>query len=127
MYLEWLWDSCCHPILEALSFRETPSRYDWPHVWWIPTELLAQQPLHAAGYHTKQNSNSVLERVISSYTTSIKALLHGRRKPDRRSPEDLTSQALLIVMPETPDLSINGDLQFVDDEANIFRDFSVSP
>ncbi|KAI0912784.1 CHAT domain-containing protein [Ustulina deusta] len=114
--LEWLWDSCCSPILEALGFTETPSGNDWPHVWWIPTGPLTQEPLHAAGYHSRKASRSVLER----------ALLRARRRASYRHDEHQANQALLIAMQETPGLSASGFLPFVADEVKVLHDFSQS-
>ncbi len=124
--LEWLWDSCCSPILEALGFTETPLGNDWPHVWWIPTGPLTQEPLHAAGYHSRKASRSVLERVVSSYTGSLKALLRARRRASYRHDEHQANQALLIAMQETPGLSASGFLPFVADEVKVLHDFSQS-
>ncbi|KAF4953223.1 hypothetical protein FGADI_6198 [Fusarium gaditjirri] len=97
--LEWLWDTIMSPILNTLGFTAHPSAKKWPHVWWIPTGPLVQLPLHAAGYHRQQGSESVLDRVISSYGSSIRNIIRGRRDWFQSSSSD---QALLVAMEHTP-------------------------
>ncbi|KAK6537568.1 hypothetical protein TWF694_011750 [Orbilia ellipsospora] len=98
--LEWLWDVACKPIFQALKIREGPADGKLPHIWWIPTGPLTKLPLHAAGRHLNGEGETVMDRVISSYSLSIKALVHGRRK---RIPtvEDLP-HAVLVPMRKTP-------------------------
>ncbi|KAI3326723.1 hypothetical protein HD806DRAFT_488009 [Xylariaceae sp. AK1471] len=103
--LERLWDDVARPSLDALGFKNPISDNNWPRVWWIPTGLLGQLPLHAAGYHTSGRSETVLDRVMSSYASSIKALLYGRRH-HRRPANPHADYALLVAMRETPDLPI---------------------
>ncbi|KAL2672900.1 hypothetical protein Neosp_013617 [[Neocosmospora] mangrovei] len=98
--LEWLWDNLASPILDTLGFTEPPPPNKWPHVWWIPTGPLVQLPLHAAGYHGQQWPNAVLDRVLSSYGSSIRNLISGRRGSIQPSDSD---QALLVAMEDTPD------------------------
>ncbi|KAI0455565.1 CHAT domain-containing protein [Xylaria acuta] len=79
--LEWLWDKVTSPVLNALGFREPPGEGDvWPHVWWIPTGLLTMLPIHAAGRHMSALPETVIDRVISSYSPSVRALLYTRRQ-----------------------------------------------
>jgi len=125
--LEWLWDAACGPILEALGFTGCPPPGGrWPQVWWIPTGLLSLLPLHAAGRHASASAETVLDRVMSSYAPSVKALLHGRR--DRAppasacgSPASKPDRALLIAMPTTPGLTGAGALPFAADEVSMLR------
>lgn len=81
--LGWLWDVIVFPVLEALGFTGHPSDGRWPHVWWVLTGILTQFPLHAAGHHVKRNGERAIDRVLSSYASSVKAIIHSRR----RSPE----------------------------------------
>jgi tetratricopeptide (TPR) repeat protein len=98
--LEWLWDKVTKPILDALGFTQPPSSdQSWPHVWWIPTGPLSKFPLHAAGHHSTRSAKTVLDRVMSSYGSSINAIIHGRRR--RLQPATL-AQALLVAMKHTP-------------------------
>lgn len=126
--LEWLWDVICRPCLDALSFKNPPSNEDWPRVWWIPTRHLSRLPLHAAGHHdaTSSSFDTVMDRVMSTYASSIKALIHGRRHTihTRESPEP--DSALLVAMRETPGLTAAGPLPFADDEIDMLAGLCTS-
>ncbi|PTD06930.1 hypothetical protein FCULG_00006387 [Fusarium culmorum] len=98
--LELLWNSVMDAILKELGFTETPSKgQEWPHVWWIPTGHLSRFPIHAAGLHRQRSGETVMDRVISSYSPSVKALVHGRRR--RRMTPKGPAQALLVAMEQT--------------------------
>jgi CHAT domain len=100
--LEWLWDAIAEPVLDALGHRRPPPNgQQWPRVWWCPTGPLAILPLHAAGYHSKPGDHSVLDRVVSSYTPTLRALSTARSRPQPSSPGRL----LLIALPDTPGLA----------------------
>ncbi|UPK96901.1 hypothetical protein LCI18_007836 [Fusarium solani-melongenae] len=119
--LEWLWDTVAAPVLDALGFTQALSEDDeWPHMWWIPTGLLRQFPLHAAGYHKKQSSETVIDRVMSSYGSSVKAILRGRER--HVSPEGSTN-AVLVAMEQTPARS---DLPFVGTEIKVVSSLCAS-
>jgi hypothetical protein len=113
--LGWLWDMVMSPILDALGITQTPSGDDWPHVWWIPTGPLTKFPLHAAGRHTTGSSKTVLDRVMSSYSSSVKAMIHSRRRPITPS---TPAQALLVAMEHTPGEST---LHFAKEEVAVLR------
>lgn len=114
--LEWLWDMVTEPILEALGFTgPPPSENSWPHVWWIATGPLSKFPLHAAGYHSVGSAETVLDRVMSSYASSIKPIIHGRR---RRLQPSTSTQALLVAMEHTPG---NDVLPFATNEVAMLR------
>lgn len=106
--LEWLWDTTAEPILDALGHRDTPAGEDsWPRVWWAPGGLLGLLPLHAAGYHRETTGpsgepRSVMDRVISSYTPTVRALEYAR---ERTAPSSAAKRALIVAMPITPGLS----------------------
>lgn len=100
--LEWLWNVAAGPILEALGFTQAPSNDNLAHVWWIPTGKLSYLPIHAAGLHLKESNETVLDRVMSSYSSSVKALIYSRQRKIQMSVEDTSEGALLVAMPETP-------------------------
>jgi hypothetical protein len=78
--LEWLWVEVAEPVLTALGYTEPPGpNQPWPRIWWCPTGLLTLLPLHAAGYHDQANGQTVLDRVVSSYTPTLRALLEARQ------------------------------------------------
>jgi tetratricopeptide (TPR) repeat protein len=101
--LEWLWDVVANPILEALGLAQPRSDNKWEYVWWIPIGLLSRFPLHAAGYHGKHSSETVIDRVISTYSSSIKSIIYCRR---RRLPPSTSNKALLIAMKDTPGMNV---------------------
>jgi len=97
--LEWLWDDVAGPVLDALGLREPPAPgAPWPRVWWVPTGPLAFLPLHAAGHHRGgAGGRAVLDRVVSSYAPTVRALARARRGPARRP-----ARPLVVALPRTP-------------------------
>jgi len=102
--LRWLWDAIADPVLTFLGFVDTPpADHVWPRMWWCPTGPLTLLPLHAAGYHDPADAptrRTVLDRVVSSYTPTLRALLEARR-PLGSPPED--ARMLIVALAETPD------------------------
>ncbi|KAF4946510.1 hypothetical protein FGADI_11148 [Fusarium gaditjirri] len=95
--LEWLWDTIAGPILEYLGYTEMPSG-EWPQICWIPTGALSRFPLHAAGYHQDKTGRVVIDRVMSSYSSSLNAILERGAKDKR----DSSAKAVLVAMQKTP-------------------------
>jgi tetratricopeptide (TPR) repeat protein len=95
--LEWLWDAAMAPVLAALGFQEPVTDEEWPRVWWITGGLLGYLPVHAAGHHDDPADDpgrrTVLDRVVSSYAPSMRALRHARQSAARRAG---SSRALLV-------------------------------
>ncbi|GLA04619.1 hypothetical protein AnigIFM60653_004674 [Aspergillus niger] len=103
--LEWLWVVLARPVLDYLGYLHPPEQgQPWPHIWWIPTWRLVYFPIHAAGIHNKNTDETVLDRVVSSYASSVRSLIHSRQGALPETPSSTTKpqQALLISMPETP-------------------------
>ncbi|MEV6478079.1 CHAT domain-containing protein [Streptomyces sp. NPDC051657] len=98
--LGWLWDVAAEPVLLALGIGPGSGRgSEPPRVWWSPGGLLGSLPLHAAGHHTGDGDRTVLDRVVSSYTPTIRALRHARRpRPAGGGP----GHSLIVAMPNTP-------------------------
>lgn len=117
--LEWLWESFIMDILDALGFVESPHG-SWPRIWWIPTGLLTKFPLHAAGRHYKGSFESVCDRVMSSYSSSVKAIIHGRKRPHTSTSADL---AVLVAMEDTPG---NSPLPFATNEVQMLHSLCKS-
>jgi CHAT domain-containing protein/tetratricopeptide (TPR) repeat protein len=111
--LEWLWDVAVRPTLDELGFTAPPSDDNWPRVWWIPTGQLSLLPLHAAGRQSPLSKETTLDRVVSSYTPSIKALLYARENSQKKNPSSAPDKALLVSMDTTPGHS---DLRFAKEE-----------
>ena len=76
--LGWLWDTAVEPVLDAVECRLRPDDGVPPRVWWMPTGLLGLLPLHAAGHPGQAGA---LDRVISSYTPTLRALARARGRP----------------------------------------------
>ncbi|KAK5995277.1 hypothetical protein PT974_03677 [Cladobotryum mycophilum] len=103
--LEWLWDTVVGPILEHLGMVESPSEDgQWPRVCWVPTGPLSQLPLHAAGYHNDNSKRTALDRVVSSYSPSIKFLQFAAESEGRLSRRTAMNRrrALIASMASTP-------------------------
>ncbi|KAK9311150.1 CHAT domain-containing protein [Lipomyces starkeyi] len=123
--LQWLWDVVAEPVINALGYTDSPSCDQWPHIWWIPTGLLTRFPLHAAGYHDRASGQTVIDRVMSSYSPSIKAMIQTRRRTQVPSTAE---QAILVAMEETPGQS---SLPYATEEVKKIRklchDMSLTP
>ncbi|MBT2406578.1 MULTISPECIES: CHAT domain-containing protein [unclassified Streptomyces] len=133
--LEWLWETAAEPALTALAASSevsTPSQNGeaLPRVWWAPGGLLGLLPLHAAGHHTDPQDGpgrrTVLDRVISSYTPTIRALRHARRRRSRPADQLPADQprSLVVAMPTTPG---HTPLPYVAEEARRIRELLPRP
>ncbi|MFC4020215.1 CHAT domain-containing protein [Micromonospora sp. GCM10011542] len=121
--LDWLWRVIAAPVLDTIGPTRPASASGpdgsspeaaGPRLWWCPTGLLTLLPLHAAG--PLAGGDGVLDRVVPSYTASLRALAHARRGVPAR-PEPVGS-ALVVGMPHTPGLA---DLPGVVREEEIVR------
>ncbi|WBB80613.1 CHAT domain-containing protein [Micromonospora sp. WMMD882] len=95
--LAWLWDAVAEPVLDALGHR--PEVDVAPRLWWCPTGLLSLLPLHAAGRHDGSGC-SVLDRVVSSYVPTLRAL--GTAPAADTSRPDDGDGMLVVALPDTP-------------------------
>ncbi|MEU2062427.1 CHAT domain-containing protein [Streptomyces sp. NPDC013455] len=100
--LTWLWHVVAVPVLEASGHSEPKSGDEQPpRLWWCPTGLFTVFPLHAAGHHLPSGGrDSVPDRVISSYTPTLRALVHARKRPHGPSRPD--THRLAVSLPCTP-------------------------
>ncbi|MFD5656769.1 CHAT domain-containing protein [Streptomyces hirsutus] len=71
--LAWLWQAVTGPVLDRLPAAT--------RVWWSPGGLLGTLPLHAAA--PTGGAPGALDRVVSSYTPTLRALHHARRRAAR--------------------------------------------
>ncbi|KAI1361962.1 CHAT domain-containing protein [Xylaria arbuscula] len=116
--LQWLWRTVARPIFDAIGLEAVPPDGVWPRIWWVPTGALSKFPIHAAGDYSMEprSGGSVLDRAISSYSTSIKALVHGRGEfAQRRSRDPSNKSVTLVAMRHTPQLS---SLKFAAEEVD---------
>ena len=106
--LEWLWDAVTEPVLSALGHRNGPGPWGWPRVWWVPSGLLSQLPLHAAGYHrapapeASGAPRTVMDRVVSSYAPTLRVLQHARTASKASRAAGPATRSLVVAMPTTP-------------------------
>ncbi|GAA3268824.1 hypothetical protein GCM10020218_008570 [Dactylosporangium vinaceum] len=97
--LQWMWDAFAERILDKLEYAGRSTGDDWPRIWWCPTGPLTLLPIHAAGYH-RSPGRAVLDRVVSSYTPTLRALLMARDEPPPRPAG--SDRMLFVGMPDTP-------------------------
>lgn len=72
--LDWLWTTVARPVLDAVeTLVEPPST-----LWWVPTGSLCFLPLHAAT--SRETGESMVDRIVSSYTPTVAALHHSRQR-----------------------------------------------
>ncbi|KAI0544753.1 CHAT domain-containing protein [Xylaria curta] len=97
--LAWLWDTIASPVLDALGYVRCPQPGEqWPRLWWIPTGVLSRFPLHASGRHNNGSLETVLDRVMSSYSLTIQTIVQGRQRP---TSVFSTMNALLVAAKDT--------------------------
>jgi len=100
--LEWLWDTAIGCILEELGYTDRPKGEDhWPRLWWVGSGALTLLPIHAAGYHFNRSGCTTLDRVISSFLPTVKALAFSRQRAARTSGAK-PQKVMLIEMTNTP-------------------------
>lgn len=121
--LEWLWNTITNPILDALGFTQPPCHENWPRVWWITTGLLSKFPLHASGRHSKDSTETVLDRVISSYSSSVRAIIQSRSHRDPEVTLPASAHVLLVAMKHTPGYP---DLHFAPQEIAVIHNLCKS-
>ncbi|MBE8476792.1 CHAT domain-containing protein [Streptomyces justiciae] len=115
-----LWDLVAEPVLTALGHDRAPADGTYPRVWWVPGGPFGWLPVHAAGRHDG-SGRTVLDRVVSSYTPTVRALRHARRPlPDRPAGRE----PLVVAMPQTPGAP---PLDFAEDEVKAFREHFTDP
>jgi CHAT domain-containing protein len=97
--LEWLWDAVAEPVLRELGHASPHGEgTSWRKLWLVPGGLLSVLPLHAAGYHREGAGRTLMDRVVASYSPTIRALAHARRREVILPPD----RSLVVAMPTTP-------------------------
>lgn len=114
--LDWLWQAIAEPVLSYLSIRGTPAPgTSWARLWWCPTGPLTLLPIHAAGHHGDSSGTAVIDRVVSSYTPTLRALAQARQ-PAAGAPV-AADRMLIVTQAGTPgqrDLpGVAGDLAII--------------
>jgi CHAT domain-containing protein len=104
---QWMWQTIAAPVLDHLGLRiSSADGEEWTRVWWCPTGPLAVMPLHAAQDLTAHPADhaAVIDRVVSSYTPTLRALQSAKAGIDPPNPDD---RFLVVAIEETdgrPDL-----------------------
>lgn len=102
-FLAWLWHECVKPILSHLGHDVQSSPESLPRVWWIGTGIASFFPFHAASDFSAGPTEHTFCRVLSSYTVSIKALIHAReRTPISPFSSAHPRKMLMVTMETTP-------------------------
>ena len=110
--LIWLWESAAKPVLDRLGFVGSRDPADGPpRLWWITCGWVNRLPIHAAGDHLRRLRTNepctVMDRVISSYSPTLKALMYSRTRMQELIQQSSTTTepptALLAAMEETID------------------------
>jgi len=106
--LKWLWEIVAEPVLDKLGF--TSGGHDLPRIWWLMNGWSTLLPIHAAGDHVHALESgepcTVLDRTISSYIPTLRALDYVRKSAAELSSAVRNAHpntALLVKMPTTPD------------------------
>ncbi|MFI5911989.1 CHAT domain-containing protein [Dactylosporangium sp. NPDC051541] len=111
----WMWDAFAERILDHLDGPDQ-------RVWWCPTGVLSLLPVHAAGHHDIPGA-AVIDRVVSSYTPTLRALRDARRPDNEHSASKHTSsnaaRMLVVALPEPPG---QAPLPFVRDEVALLAE-----
>ncbi|WP_265869181.1 CHAT domain-containing protein [Streptomyces sp. SKN60] len=122
--LAWTWDHVTGPVLDRLGLSGAPGAGagggaggELPRLWWSPGGTLAALPLHAAGHHDDSSGvvpqgtggpgpggpgpapRTVMDRVVSSYTPTVRALRYAR---DRAAAPCPAGRLLAVALPDTP-------------------------
>ncbi|THU94888.1 hypothetical protein K435DRAFT_860064 [Dendrothele bispora CBS 962.96] len=104
--LACLWNDVVRPIVLSLGEHLRPSDDGLlPHITWCTSGPLAFLPLHAAGIFEDKGSlvgQRVFDHVVSSYTTSISALLTAQNHNSESVPPTSAPRVLAVSQPKTP-------------------------
>ncbi|KAF7597134.1 hypothetical protein BBP40_009472 [Aspergillus hancockii] len=115
--MKWLWETAAKPILHSIDWKAYESELsEKPRVIWVSTGWISVLPIHASGdFESPGETNeprSVHDMVVSSYTTSLKALEVTRQRALRIKGQRTSAQrhAVVVAMETTPGLGRDGDL-----------------
>ncbi|MFD5557301.1 CHAT domain-containing protein [Streptomyces sp. NPDC127068] len=99
--LDWLWSAVTGPVLRQLD-RTHPTGPGQlpPRIWWSPGGALAALPLHAAA--PDGTGPGALDRAVSSYVPTLRALHHARTR--ERGRRTAPGRPLLVSVPEAEGL-----------------------
>lgn len=124
-FLDWLWKGAVKLVLVDLGYHGGSLAKDLPRVHWVGTGFASSYPFHAAGILPEKRkiwTESTFDRVVSSYTSSIKALAYAQERVYTQIEPGQPTKVLLVTMPDTPghpllanvDVEVNGVENTVD-------------
>ncbi|KAF4996425.1 hypothetical protein FGRMN_4482 [Fusarium graminum] len=114
-----LWEVFTEPVLRHLNItKPCGDNGDWPTICWIPSGPLNMLPLHAAGWHNG-TGESVIDRVISTYSPSLRALLYTKYNAKQGNWQFRTKRANVASVRTSMGFS---SLQHAENEARIIQD-----
>ncbi|KAE9395702.1 TPR-like protein, partial [Gymnopus androsaceus JB14] len=124
LILKFLWSNVVQPILSRIEDVLHDYCQDYiAHVTWCATGPLTLLPLHAAGIYdgpTESNIN-ISDFVVSSYTTTLRALVESIPKLKQR--QDKIPTVLIVSQPHTPGfLPLPGTVE----EADAIQKYTLS-
>ncbi|THU89253.1 hypothetical protein K435DRAFT_969185 [Dendrothele bispora CBS 962.96] len=97
-----LWSHVVQPILSEIEqVLHENAHVSLPHITWCATGPLAFLPLHAAGIYRSDNPMNIADFAVSSYTTTLTAMLGSSSKRD----PTVTRSVLIVSQPATPGLT----------------------
>ncbi|RFN55304.1 30s ribosomal protein s17p-like protein [Fusarium flagelliforme] len=121
-----LWETIAEPVLNLMGYKGVPEDGIWPHAWWIPTGSLSRFAIHVAGDHYPGTHETVLDRTVFSYNSSVKSIIQGRR---REAALRESQYVLLVAMGSTR--GYRADLPFAPKEifmvSDVCRSMSLNP
>lgn len=130
--MTWLWEAVAKPVLDSVDFSQYNVVPDAkPRLFWVSTGFIGVFPIHACGQFNSLGrsgtSDTVHDRVISSYIPSLRALAYARDRLERISQQTKFEKvrALLVGMPTTPGmdpLDVRGELGTVKQKIEIAFD-----
>ncbi|KAF8465975.1 CHAT domain-containing protein [Kalaharituber pfeilii] len=129
-FLKWLWDTAVKPVLMNLNFQKIsdpefssdPKASTPPRIWWVSSGILSNLPLHAAGDYGRKFSSqteAAINYCVSSYTPTVKTLLHSRQLQSSYRPPIICAKLLILAMTITPGYP---SLESVKDESKKIRE-----
>ncbi|MFI6278493.1 CHAT domain-containing protein [Streptomyces sp. NPDC050988] len=106
-HLAWLWERIGQPVLAELDLLSPSPRpaQEAPRIWWCPIGVAAFLPLHAAGRHGGADVGAtVMDHVVSSYTSTVQALLpdDDRHDTDTGTSGSCRAEVLVVEVSEAP-------------------------
>ncbi|CAH0039944.1 unnamed protein product [Clonostachys rhizophaga] len=130
-FLNWLWVKCVQPILSEIGIGGSQNGMPriLPRIWWIGSGAAANFPFHAAAASECDSHQDTMSLVISSYTPSLKTLLHAMRRSKqsqiRRIDYQKENPSLgIITMKTTP--GGYGDLPATEKEREVVMNLTES-